>query len=293
MTIALPLVAAALLGVGFVLQQRAAAAAPQSDMLRLRLLWDLAHSPQWIGGIAAMVCGQLISALALGHASVSVVEPLLAANLLIALVLSAVLTRTHLCRTEWIGCVVLSCGLTTFIVAGQPTAGSGKVPSVQRWAVFAGVCAAAGLLVAVARRQPLLQEATLLAGAAGCLAGLQDGLTRTSMLALDGGGSALLKTWQPYAVVGVAVVVILLQQSAFKAAQLRDTLPAVTVGEPVVGVIVGIVALGDHVRTAPWAVALEVAGLFAMVVGVYVLATSDLIAQASGNDPAASGEKIP
>lgn len=289
MIIALPLVAAVLLGVGFVLQQRAASRAPQSDMLRFRLLWDLAHSPQWLAGIASMVSGQLVSAVALGMASVSIVEPLLASNLLIALLLSGALTRTRLCRSDWVGCLLLGSGLAAFIVAGQPTASSGKTPGIQRWAALAGVCAVAALLVSVARRQPLLQEGTLLAGAAGCLAGLQDGLTRTSVLSLDGGLGAAVATWEPYAVVGVAVVVILLQQSAFKVAALRDTLPAVTVAEPVVGVVYGIIALGDHVRSAPWALAVELGGLLAMVVGVYVLATSDLIAQAVGAAHATAG----
>lgn len=286
MDFALPLIAALLLGVGFVLQQRAAARAPEADLLKLRLLWDLLHSRQWVGGIAAMICGQIVSAIALGRASVSIVEPLLASNLLIALLLSGVVTRTRLRRTDWIGCLVLGSGLAAFILAGQPAAGSGRVAGVQRWGAAAGVCALAALLVGVARRQPMLQEGTLLAGAAGSLAGLQDGLTRISVLRLETGLTALVATWESYAVVGVAVVVILLQQSAFKVAALRDTLPAVTVAEPVIGVVFGIVALGDHVRAAPWFVVVELAGLVAMVVGVYVLATSDLLAQAAGGRPA-------
>lgn len=285
MIIALPLVAALLLAVGFVLQQRAAAAAPPTDMLRFRLLWDLMHSPSWLIGIAAMVCGQIVSAIALGRESVSIVEPLLASNLLIALLLSSALAKSRLCRSDWIGSIVLGCGLAAFIVAGQPAAATGKAAGIRQWVAAASIAAVAAVLVVLARRQPLLQEGTLLAGAAGCLAGLQDGLTRTSVLRLDHGVSALLTIWEPYAVLGVAVLVILLQQSAFEAAALRDTLPAVTVGEPVAGIAFGIVALGDRVRTAPWALAVEVAGLLAMVVGVYVLATSDLLTQAAGESP--------
>src|SRR5579875_557046 len=123
MVIALPLVAAFLLGVGFVLQQRAASRAPQADVLKLRLLWDLAHSRQWLGGMASMVCGQIVSAIALGQASISIVEPLLATNLLIALVLSSAVTRSPLRRTDWLGCLVLGSGLAAFLAAGARSPG--------------------------------------------------------------------------------------------------------------------------------------------------------------------------
>lgn len=282
MIIALPLVAAVLLGVGFVLQQRAASRAPQADVLKLRLLWDLAHSRQWLGGMASMICGQIVSAIALGQASISVVEPLLATNLLIALLLSGAVTRSPLRRTDWLGCLVLGAGLAAFLAAGAPSAGSGWVPGPRRWGAVAGIVAVAGILVVIGRGQPKVQEGTVLAGAAGCLAGLQDGLTRMSVLRLQHGLPGALRAWEPYAVVAVAVLVILLQQSAFKVAPLRDTLPALTVGEPIAGVVFGIVALGDQVRSAPWAVLLELGGLVAMVAGVYVLATSDLLAQAVG-----------
>src|SRR5579875_574521 len=209
MVIALPLVAAFLLGVGFVLQQRAASRAPQADVLKLRLLWDLAHSRQWLGGMASMVCGQIVSAIALGQASISIVEPLLATNLLIALVLSSAVTRSPLRRTDWLGCLVLGSGLAAFLAAGAPAAGSGWLAGPRRWSAVAGICAVAGVLVAVGRGQPKLQEGTLLAGAAGCLAGLQDGLTRMSVLRLQHGLPGAVHAWEPYAVVAVAVVVIL------------------------------------------------------------------------------------
>ncbi|GAA3070815.1 hypothetical protein GCM10020000_64220 [Streptomyces olivoverticillatus] len=57
--------AAACLGVGFVLQQNAAQRAPMSDFLSLRLLLDLMRMPRWLAGIALMVCGMALGAVAL------------------------------------------------------------------------------------------------------------------------------------------------------------------------------------------------------------------------------------
>lgn len=44
--------------------------------------------PRWLGGMALMVAGMALGAAALGHGELSLVEPLLATNLLFALTLS-------------------------------------------------------------------------------------------------------------------------------------------------------------------------------------------------------------
>src|ERR1700734_1519034 len=62
MSIAITLVAALLLGFGFVLQQHAAAQAPTAHFLRLALIGDLLRNRRWLAGIAVMVAGQLLSA---------------------------------------------------------------------------------------------------------------------------------------------------------------------------------------------------------------------------------------
>ena len=96
--------AACCLGFGFVLQQQAAAHAPLSDFLSPRLLLDLIRVPRWLGGIGLMVCGMALGAVALGQGEITLVEPLLATNLLFALVLSRRQTRQPLGRQGWAGC---------------------------------------------------------------------------------------------------------------------------------------------------------------------------------------------
>src|SRR5260370_35926048 len=108
--IVIALVAAMLLGVGFVLQQHAAEQAPKAYFLRLRLITDLLHRPRWLAGLGVMVAGQLCSAWAVGHLQLSLAEPLLATNLIFALALAVPLSRQQLRPVELIGAVLLRVG---------------------------------------------------------------------------------------------------------------------------------------------------------------------------------------
>ncbi|MGH8921273.1 MAG: hypothetical protein ACRD0H_23560 [Actinomycetes bacterium] len=73
MVYALGLAAALCLALGFVLQQHAAADEPIERQLSLWLLIDLARKPSWLAGIGAMIVGQVLGAVALDHASLTVV----------------------------------------------------------------------------------------------------------------------------------------------------------------------------------------------------------------------------
>ncbi|GAA1245747.1 DMT family transporter [Kitasatospora nipponensis] len=260
------------LGLGFVLQQHAAQRAPRADLLRWRLLLDLVRMPEWLVGIGAMVVGLVLSALALGLGEVSLVEPLLATNLVFAMALASVLTRQSLGRSGWGGVLLLGVGVTTFILAGDPRSGGSPAGALRHWLVFGVVAGLALLLVSLARRLPLFEEATLLAVAAGLLYGLQDALTRATASHVDSGGLvSALHHWEPYVVVGLGAFGLLLVQSAFEAAPLRMSLPALTAAQPLAGIVCAVGFLGDRLRVTPGALAWEAAGLAAMVAGVVII----------------------
>ncbi|MFG2696248.1 DMT family transporter [Kitasatospora sp. NPDC051984] len=268
----LALGAACCLGLGFVLQQHAAQRAPKGDMLRWRLLLDLMRMPDWLLGIGFMIAGQVLSALALSQGEVTLVEPLLATNLVWAMLLARRITGTRLGRSGWIGVALIALGVTAFIAAGQPQGGGPGVGPVRQWLVIGTVAGLALLLVSVARRLPLFEEATLLALAAGLLYGLQDALTRSTFDLIDQHGApAAFASWQPYTVIGIGVVGLLLVQSAFEAAPLRMSLPALTAAQPLAGIACAVGFLGDRVRITPAALAWQSAGMAAIVVGVVVL----------------------
>lgn len=270
----LALAAACFIGIGFVAQQHTAYREPLDEMLRVRLLTHLIRQPVWLFGIAAMICGQVLGAVALDESDLGRVEPLLATNLIFALVFAHAAYREPVSREVWLGGLLVTAGAVIFLAFGQPHGGQTPGPTSPRWLAAAVVLGIAGTLVAVAGPCSLRAKAMLLAASAGMLYGVQDALTRGSLLMFGAGVRSALWTWQPYALVGIAVLSLLLEQSAFDAAPIGFSLPATTAAEPVVGIVLGIYVFAERLRLSVPALAAEVGGLVIMVIGIAVLGRS-------------------
>jgi drug/metabolite transporter (DMT)-like permease len=270
------LAAALCLGVGYVLQQRAAALTPLEEVLRWRLLLDLLHKPMWLWGVGAMVVGQLLGGLALQLASVALVEPLLSANLLFAFVIAAALSDRRVRWHEVGGAVLLSMALAAFLVVGDPRSSDDPEPS-RGWSIvaLALVAAAVVILLVVAKKQQFIAKAVLLSTGAGLLYGLQDAATRQSLLRIDQNGIARVVTspWA-YLVVAAAVTGLLLAQSAFKLGSLAHSLPPLTAAEPLVGIALGVGLLADKVDVTAGRLAVEAACGAGVLLGVYLIGRS-------------------
>jgi len=264
--------AACCLGFGFVLQQNAAQHAPLGDFLSPRLLLDLMRVPRWLGGIGLMVVGMVLGAIALSQGEISLVEPLLATNLLFALALSRRQTRQPLGRQGWTGLLLLAGGVTAFIVAGEPRGGSAVADPFRHWLIIGATVGLALVLTTYAKRSRLSSGPVLLALAAGLLYGVQDALTRVSgQRFTEGGLGELMTGWQPYGVAALGVTGLILVQSAFETAPLRMSLPALTAAQPLAGILCGVGFLGDRLRTDTGALAWEAVGLAGIVVGIVLL----------------------
>ncbi|MFD4262480.1 DMT family transporter [Streptomyces sp. NPDC058534] len=275
--------AACCLGFGFVLQQNAAQRAPLGDFLSPRLLLDLVRVPLWLAGMGLMVAGMVLGAIALGGGELTLVEPLLATNLLFALALSRIQTRQPLGPQGWAGLTLLAGGVTAFILAGEPRGGSAVSDPLRHWLIIGVMLGVAVLLTACAGRFRLTWGPTLLALAAGLLYGVQDALTRVSGRRFSAGGlSELLTGWQPYTVVILGVTGLVLVQSAFETAPLRRSLPALTAAQPLAGIACGVGFLGDRLRTDTAALAWEAAGLASVVAGIVLLGLHPAMPQGTG-----------
>ncbi len=272
------LVAALFVAVGEVIQQRSAATAPPEHNLSLRLLVWLVRRPRWLAGVASSTGGNAVFAMAVGSASLALVEAVFVVRLLFALILAAVWGRHRVPGRDLLGALAITIGLVAFIFAARPRRGSAVVPDLH-WIVGGGcILALALVLTLIAKGSAPTRKAVLLGAAAGSLFGLQASLTQSAMHVLTHRGVvALLMTWHGYAVIAVALLGMLLVQSAFEAAPLPASYPAVVTTELIVGVAVGIFVLNGTLRLGTVAVGATAVSLLVMIGGIYLLTTSPLV----------------
>jgi len=279
MSIAITLVAALLLGCGFVLQQHAAARAPQAHFLRLALIADLLRERRWLAGIAVMVAGQLASAWSVSHMSLSLAEPLLSTNLLFALALAIPLSGERLRATELVGVVLLSGGVAALSVARTANSPALSFASPAGWLGAAAMAGVAVVCVQAGRMRQGLARATFTGVAAGLVFGIADALTRQSVHVLDAHSfTALLTTWPGYSLIGANLVGLWLMESAFNSAPLHASLPGISAAEPAAGILLGIIVFGDEVRISPIMIAVQAVGIVALVTGVVLVARAPALA---------------
>jgi hypothetical protein len=150
----LTLLAALLIGTGFVLQQYAAQREPASRFLSLRLITDLLREPRWLAGIGCMIGGQVLAAWSIGHLSLAFVEPLLTTNLVFALVLAVPIAKATLRFWEIFGAVVLCAGVALLSAARSAKPIGLSFGSFSHWPAAAAIAAIAFACVHAGRRHP-------------------------------------------------------------------------------------------------------------------------------------------
>ena len=150
----LTLLAALLIGTGFVLQQQSARREPASRFLSLQLITDLLHQPRWLAGIAFMIAGQVLAAWSIGHLSLAFVEPLLTTNLVFALVLAVPIAKASLRVWEIFGAAVLCTGVALLSASRSAKPIGLSFGSVSHWPAAAVIAAIAFAAVQAGRRRP-------------------------------------------------------------------------------------------------------------------------------------------
>jgi hypothetical protein len=127
-------------------------------------------------------------------------------------------------------------------------------------------------------------RATLYGVAAGTAFGLLAALTKASTHLLGEGAATFFTAWQPYGMAVIAIAGAIVQQSAFQAGPLPASLPVMDAVEPTIAVCIGVFAFNEHVGSSPLALAVEAAGVIALLTGIVVLDRSPLIAEMQSSD---------
>jgi len=244
----LALVAAFLFALASVLQQRAAATVPDEDALKASLVKRLVKQPSWLAGFGLDAAGYFTQAVALAFGTLIVVQPLLVTMLLFALPLGARFAGRRLARRDWMWALILTTGLASFLIIGDPTAGVERGEG-RRWLVMLLIIYPVIVaLVASATSRRGAIRALLLGAAAGLCYGVTDALTKSVVRGVDDGLDTVVDNWETWLLVITIVSGAFLQQSAYQAGGLRASLPAITGLEPVTGIVLGLVVYQERFR---------------------------------------------
>ena len=268
---ALALCAALFIGIGNVLHQRAAHAVTTERVGNFRLFLALLRNwPWWRGSLVAAV-GFSCQAAALGFGSVLLVQSLMVTSLLFALFLSAHWTHRRLGRSEWTWAILLAGSVSVIVTVGKPSPGASRA-SLDTWLTVAAVMVPiliACLIGARLRRGAV--AAVLLGLVAGSLWGVFAVLTKGVVELLADGPRAVLTAPELYAWAVVALGGTAWQQASFRAGALTASLPTMTIAEPMVGSILGVVVLGEVLHPGRFGY-----GVLGLTVVVMVIATAAL-----------------
>ncbi|MEU0200663.1 MULTISPECIES: DMT family transporter [unclassified Streptomyces] len=270
-----------------VLQQWAAGGRPDAEALSPRLLARLVRDRVWLGGIGLAVLAYGFQSLALAYGPLSLVQPLIVAELVFAVPLSARLHRMRLGPREWFGTLAVAAGLVLALVSARPHGGRPDAADLLSWLLVLGATAAlVGCALAAARLLSGLWRASATALAAGAVMGTQSVLLAATVDRLRHGLLAALSAWQTYALVLASIGGLLLIQSAFQQGPLASSMTVLDAMEPVVAVTVGTAVFGETIRTGWPVTAVTAAGLALVGTGVASLDSSPVIAALRGRGAA-------
>ena len=256
---------------GTVLRHRLADELPEGTGT-LRGVWSVISRPVWWGGLFLALAGYGLQIAALAFGSLLLVQPLLVMKLMFTLPLSAKFDGRRISRQEMSWAIILTVAVAVLVVLGNPLPGEPQ-PALSRWLPALGVGVVGFVLMYHAAGTLLRREKALVLGlATGWLYGYVAVLSKAVIdMWLHGGAMELLKAWELWSLIALALIGVAVQQASFNAGALRSSLPAMTGGEPVVAFVLGYAVLGERfqVEGANWI--LMMVALVAMIWATVVL----------------------
>lgn len=250
------------------------------------LLASMIASPWWLVGLVFDIAAICLQVQALRYGDLSVVQPALTVSLVIALVLSHVVQRTRIRKSEIAWGLCLIAGLVLFLASSGALGPQGeeaigrKVPGIIL-SVLAGVTAL--ICAAIARSTSGRRRAQSLAVIVALFYVAMAGFIKSSTRIFDlYGGAALLTSWQLWCLIGSAAGAMLCQQLAYGAAPLPQSQPVVAALDPLFAVVLGVAVYGEHLRHGPADLALELPGLALLLAGVAAISRLSSQAETAG-----------
>ncbi|MEU0254029.1 DMT family transporter [Streptomyces sp. NPDC006184] len=266
LSVLLSLVSAVAYAGGAIVQEQVAVSAPHETYLPLR-------RPGWWGALALNGLGGVLHVVALACGPLSLVQPLGALTIVFALPLAALCVGRRAGATAWRGALMATVGLAG-LLSLVGTSGAHSLTPAQRVAaalVTGGAVVTLMCAGLAAHRHPAMRS-VLLATASGIAFGMSSVFTKT--VAVDraqGFGPADLASLA--AVCLFAAAGVLLSQAAYRGGGLTAPLATLTVVNPVLAAVVGVLMFGETFRHGGTGTVLALACAVVTAGGLVMLTT--------------------
>lgn len=196
---------------------------------------------RWAASVGLTLTGAATHTVALDFGTVSVVQALGTLTLLVALPIAAVRTRTPISPAAWRDAGLTVAGLAGIMALATSSADATAISAdTARYLVLATAATVVALgVVAWQSRSPLVRS-LLLAGASGVAFGVSSVITKAVLETFTLSGA--------FVVAVLAVVGYLLGQASYRGGGLAAPLATVSVANPAVATVIGVVVLGEGFR---------------------------------------------
>jgi drug/metabolite transporter (DMT)-like permease len=282
--IVLALIASGFTAAASVAQRRAAAPAPEKLSFSWHLVGYLLRRPVWFLGILSMILGFVFQVEALRVGSLSLVQPLIATELVIVFGVIALQDRHRVHGRDWISAFGMVVGLGAFLALARPRGGHVHSSASMWFLAGLSTVTVAGLLAVLAylpgrrgQRPSAGRKAALLGVAAATGFGFVAAVIKELSTHLSQGPSGVLLNWSPYVLLLSGAASMFLASNAFQAGSLAASQPGLTIVDPLVASMLGVLLFGERLNHHPAALAGELLAAVVLVVSVIALSRSPLV----------------
>jgi drug/metabolite transporter (DMT)-like permease len=243
--------------------------------------------PVWLLGTLILLIGYGTQGAALDRGRLVVVQPLMVTTIVWALPLGYWLTSQQIVRRQVLGAAVVVVGLALFVLVGDPNAGVDDASTVALVISAVVICAVVVLLMLWLRTgvAPSARAAAL-GLAAGLLFGLAATFAKPVLDDLHGGIAEAAGDWRTWALLGFGFTGFLIQQLSLATGQLAPAMAAVSVSNPAVSVILGILLFEEQLTRPGWHVVVAMVALLAALAGAVLITLANRETEVPGRSAA-------
>jgi drug/metabolite transporter (DMT)-like permease len=230
----------------------------------------------WLLGLGAQILGIVLQAAALDRGRVAIIQPLLVTAVIWAMPLGYFLTNQTITRRHIFGAAIVVAGLAIFASVGDPAGGIDNAPASDWIAAFLVIGAVCAGLLLFAGSGGLSAKAAVFGTLAGILYGVSATLMKPVVEELHAdGAAAVLESWELWVMAATGIVGFYLQQVSLATGRLVTSVATVSVANPVVSVLLGVLVLQERLDQPPaWHAVVAVGGLALALLGAVVVASA-------------------